>query len=150
MRPPVLDESGIIHAIEYLVCEQQQQGGPEIEFEHDVSFARLAPPLESAVFRIVQESLHNACRHSHSARVRVTMFERDRQLFVEVADWGVGFNPDAVAEHRFGLQGMRERARLMEGKVTIQSGPNQGTIVLVRLPVAEVTSEPAAAPEAGD
>ena len=78
------------------------------------------------------------------------MFERDRQLFVEVADWGVGFNPDAVTEHRFGLQGMRERVRLMEGKVTIQSGPNQGTIVSVRLPVVEATSEPAAAPEAGD
>jgi PAS domain S-box-containing protein len=150
LRPPILDEAGIIEAIEYLVCEHRQRGAPEIEFEHDVSFARLAPPLESAVFRIVQESLQNACRHSRSQRVRVTLAQRDRRIFIDVRDWGVGFDPDAVAEQRFGLQGIRERVRLLEGNVTIQSAPADGTLISVELPVVEAPNEPSAGPETWD
>jgi len=71
LRPPILDDSGVVAAIHYLAEETRERGGPEVEFVPDVHFQRLAPPLESALFRIVQETLNNACRHSHSLKVRI-------------------------------------------------------------------------------
>ena len=110
LRPPVLDESGIVEAVHYLICEQRKDGGPEIEFDHDSPCQRLAPPLESAIFRIIQESLQNACRHSRSDRIHVALRNRDGRIHIDVRDWGVGFHVDEVAQRRFGLQGIRERA----------------------------------------
>ena len=73
LRPPVLDEFGVVEAVQYLVYEHRRHGGPEIEFDHDMAGERLAPPLENAIFRIVQESLNNACRHSRSDRIHVSL-----------------------------------------------------------------------------
>ena len=137
LRPPILDESGIIAAIDYLAEEHQQRGGPRIEFHHDVHFDRLAPPLETTVFRVVQESLTNACRYSRSDRVRVGLSQQEARLVVEVEDWGVGFEPDEVRQNRFGLQGIQERARLFGGRATIDSTLGEGTRITVELPVLE-------------
>ncbi len=136
LRPPILDELGIVEAIEYLVCERRLEGGPEIEFDHDLAPRRLAPPLQNAVFRIVQESLSNACRHSRSRRIHVALRERDGRIHISVRDWGVGFNPDDVQQRRFGLQGIRERVRLLDGRVAIESAPDEGTHISVELPLA--------------
>ena len=135
LRPPVLDEQGIVEAIEYLICEHHEAGGPEIKFQHDMPAERLTPPLESAVFRIVQESLQNACRHSGSRRIHVSLAHRGGQLHIGVRDWGVGFRPNDVSEQRFGLQGIRERVRLLDGQTTIESKPDEGTHVRVELPL---------------
>ena len=142
LRPPVLDELGIAEAVEYLICEHRQQGGPEIEFEHDLAGQRLAPPLESAVFRIVQESLQNACRHSHSDKIHVALRKRDNRIHIDVRDWGIGFHVDGVAEHRFGLQGIRERVRLLGGKFRIRSKPGEGATIIVELSIVERKTEP--------
>jgi len=141
LRPPILDESGIVQAIEYLVYENSRQDSPEIEFRHKVAFDRLAPPLESAIFRIVQESLQNACRHSKSEKVRVELKQKGERIYIDVVDWGVGFKPDEVEERRFGLQGIRERARLLDGRVVIESKPGQGTRVGVELPLIDTHGE---------
>ncbi len=142
LRPPVLDESGIVAAIDYLVCEIQERDGLEIDFSHEVDFDRLTPPLESAIFRIVQESLTNACRHSHSKKIRVELVQRDGRIRVGVRDWGIGFDPQCIKEHRFGLQGIRQRARLLGGEVVIETGPDQGTHVIVDLPLVEPARKP--------
>ncbi len=113
-----------------------KDGGPEIEFEHDMAGERLPPPLENAIFRIVQESLNNACRHSRSDKIRVSLARRDNRICIDVRDWGVGFDPSAVEEQRFGLQGIRERVRLLEGSVAIESAPGEGTHIAVELPLA--------------
>jgi beta-phosphoglucomutase len=138
LRPPILDEMGVLDAVEYLIYEHRKQGGPEIEFDRDATGERLPPPLENAVFRIVQESLNNACRHSRSDRIHVSIVRRDGRILIDVRDWGVGFDPGTVEEHRFGLQGIRERARLLEGSVVIESAPGKGTHVAVELPLAGV------------
>ena len=135
LRPPILDESGIIRAVEYLVCEHEKDDGPRIEFVHQVAFDRLAPPLESAIFRIVQESLQNARQHSRSDRVRIALTQCDDRVHIDIRDWGVGFSTDAVEEQRFGLQGIRERARLLDGRVVIESAPGKGTHISVELPL---------------
>jgi len=147
LRPPVLDELGVVAAIEYLVAETREQGGVEVEFVKRVEFQRLAQPLESAVFRIVQESLTNTCRHSHSDKVRVELLQRGDWIVISTHDWGVGFSPEDVGQDRFGLQGIRERARLMGGKVTIEAAPGEGTRVYVELPLVEAAAKLGDGPE---
>ena len=148
LRPPVLDEFGIVPAIEHLVDENQGHGGPEIRFVSKGPFGRLARPLETAVFRIVQETLRNARRHSQSARIQVELSSEDGHVCVSVRDWGIGFDPGQVDEHRFGLRGIRERARLLGGEAEIHTAPGRGTWVRVRLPVVE--KAPAKTAHAGD
>lgn len=142
LRPPILDESGIVAAIDYLACETEEHEEAEVEFIHDVKFQRLAPPLESAIFRIVQESLNNARRYSQSAKIRIELRQRDDHVCIAVRDWGVGFDPERTAEGRFGLQGIRERVRLFGGQVTIETAPGKGTHVSVELPLIERAQEP--------
>jgi PAS domain S-box-containing protein len=139
LRPPVLDESGIIAAIDYLVCENEERGGPRIEFHHDIQHDRLDPSIEIAIFRIVQETLTNARRHSQSDTVRVELRGQDNLIRMEVQDWGIGFDPARTAENQFGLEGVRERARLLGGHATIDSAPGEGTHVVVELPVRDAS-----------
>ena len=135
LRPPILDESGVVAAIDYLVCENQERLGPQIEFQHQLEDSRLAASLEITIFRVVQETLTNARRHSQSDKVRVELRQRDGSVRVEVRDWGIGFDPATITEHQFGLEGIRERARLLGGQATIDSTPGKGTRVAVELPV---------------
>lgn len=135
LRPPVLDESGVVAAIECLIAENRHVGCPEIEFVHELEPGRLAPPLEGALFRIVQEGLTNACRHSGSRKVRVELGQTGGRVRVEVRDWGVGFDPAQVPGGHFGLHGIRERARQLSGSAAIETAPQQGTRVIVELPL---------------
>lgn len=134
LRPPILDESGAVAAIEYLVFQIRRREQPEIQLSTQVTFDRLAPQLENTLFRAVQEALRNACRHSDSPRIAVRLWNDAEHVWAEVRDWGKGFAPADVPEGRFGLQGIRERARLMKGRATIHSTPGQGTQVLIELP----------------
>lgn len=135
VRPPILDESGLTAAIAHLVHDQRRPNGPEIEFDSRVAFDRLAPVVENAVYRIAQEALANACKHSRAERIRVALFQDDDRLRLEVRDGGVGFDPEAVGPNRFGLEGIRERGRLLGGRVSIDSRPGKGTRVCIVLPL---------------
>ncbi|HYW81580.1 MAG TPA: sensor histidine kinase, partial [Thermoguttaceae bacterium] len=134
LRPPILDELGIVAAVDYLIDEQRQKDGPSIELRTDVHTDRFPPPLESAIFRIIQESLTNAVRYSQSEKVRVELVETNHHVHVEVQDWGIGFDPTGTTANRFGLQGIRERAKLFGGKAVIDSAPGKGTRISVDLP----------------
>ena len=111
LRPPQLDEGGVLAAIESLVEECNRQNKVKIEFGSNVAQLKLAPMLENTVFRIVQECLNNACRHSNSKKVRVELTQHDDQLRIEVRDWGVGFTVDEVGEGHFGLEGIQNGPR---------------------------------------
>ncbi len=137
LRPAELDESGLIAAIENLVHEASNNGAIEIEHSSRVQFGRLVPPLETTVFRIVQESLTNACRHSHCDKIRVELAQVGDRIRIEVEDTGVGFDPANVDPARFGLLGIRERARLFGGSVIVDSAPGCGTRIVVELPIVE-------------
>jgi PAS domain S-box-containing protein len=137
VRPPILDDMGIVAAVEHLVSDIKSKGGPEIVFEADVEFRRLAPSTENSFFRIIQESLTNACIHSDSDKVRIAIQQQGETLQIEVQDWGVGFDKDNIEEGSFGIEGFRERARLLGGNVIIDSKPGKGTRVVVRLPLPE-------------
>lgn len=136
VRPPILDEAGIVAAVAHLVNEERQRrGGPLIEYLSKVEFERLTPILENAVYRIVQEALANACRHSKANKVHLELVQHGGQIRIEVRDWGVGFKPEDVGDSRFGLAGIRERARVLGGKASIETAPGKGTRIVVELPI---------------
>jgi PAS domain S-box-containing protein len=136
LRPFILDESGIVAAVAHLVSEERRrEGGPKIEFHSDVAFDRLVPILENAIYRIVQEGLTNACRHSKSPRVRIELVQQGDVLRIRVQDWGEGFDPARVEAEHFGLEGIRQRARLLGGSTQVESRPGQGTCLTVELPL---------------
>jgi signal transduction histidine kinase len=138
LRTPVLDRFGLVEAIKDVASQlQSTAGAPAIECHSDVRFDRLEPTLENSLYRIAQESMTNACRYSQSEKVRVTLMQEGDEVTLEVRDWGVGFDQAAVQENRFGLEGIRERSRLLGGKLSVESEPGQGTVVRVTLPVIE-------------
>lgn len=141
LRPPILDEAGIVAALEHLMFDIERTGDLRIEFIHDVGERRLAPPLESTVFRIVQEALSNARRHSGSKKIRIDLAVDVDQVRIRVEDWGVGFDPDKVKHKHFGLRGIRERARLFGGWTRIESKLGQGTLIQAELPLLEQLPE---------
>ena len=134
LRPMVIDESGILAAIEYLISEAQGAESLEMTFRHNLRFA-LAAALGRALFRIVQESLTNARRHSRATRVNVELSQVDDRVVLTVRDDGVGFDSTAVPKDRFGLSGLMERARLFGGRSHIRSEPGKGTEIWVELPI---------------
>ncbi len=135
LRPMIIDERGIVEAIRYLISEHAQQGGLEVEFKHAVSFERLSPLLEGTMFRIVQEALHNVQRHSEASAAEVELIQENGRLRLMIRDQGIGFDLKSVPTDRFGLRGMKERARLFGGHTTIRSQPGRGTEILVDLPI---------------
>lgn len=137
LRPPVLDEAGVVAAIDYLSRDVHGGGTPQIEFSHAVQFDRLSPLVETTIFRIAQESLTNARRHSRSEKVRISLVQQGDRVRLEVQDWGVGFDPERVDNSRLGLQGIRERARMLGGLATIETSPDNGTRVVAELPLEQ-------------
>jgi len=135
VRPPVLDESGVVEAIAHLVNEQSRLKGPDIEHRSRVNFDRLPPTLENAIYRIAQEGLANACQHSKSEKVRVSLLQRGDRVRIKIRDWGVGFDTKAIEENCYGLEGIRQRTKLLGGKCRIRSTMGEGTRITVELPV---------------
>ena len=109
--------------------------GRKLSSRATLHFDRLVPILENAIYRIVQEGLTNACRHSKSKRVRVELVQHDDKLRIKIQDWGVGFNLSDVEDDCFGLASIRERARLLGGNTVVESTPDQGTCITVELPL---------------
>jgi PAS domain S-box-containing protein len=135
VRPPDLDRLGLVGAMESLIERTKATKKIDIRFEHVVSGQRLPEQAETALYRIVQESLNNVWQHSRSPRASVRLIHNDRMVRLSVRDWGAGFDPARVDNSRFGLLGIRQRARLLGGTVTIRSAPGKGCTVRVTLPL---------------
>jgi signal transduction histidine kinase len=140
LRPPLLDEVGLGPALRLYLEGQAALSKVPIELEvRDSVEARLAPDLEIACFRVVQESITNALRHAGAAHIRVRMIRTPDRVSLAIRDDGRGFDPDAlssadVAAH-LGIVGMRERVRTRAGLFRLSSRPGTGTSVEIDLPV---------------
>jgi PAS domain S-box-containing protein len=132
LRPGVLDDLGLLAAIEWQAQEFERRTGIECAVESNLGDDRLERNLSTAVFRIFQEALTNVVRHARASRVDVLLRCADRRLTLQVQDNGVGIAEDAIFRpNSLGLTGMRERARRLGGSVTISSKAGLGTLVVV-------------------
>ncbi len=134
-RPPILEEVGMVSAISYMI-DNLPRNKLSIDFYAKVQSARFEPLLESTIYRIVQQAINNIQRHSCASRAKISLTQQGNWINVEIQDWGIGFDPSSVSEDRFGLQGIRDRARLMRGRAVIESAPGNGTHINVDLPAA--------------
>lgn len=139
LRPIYLEDLGLLPALEMLVQEMSARNGIAPELRVTGTPQRLSPDLELAIYRIVQEALNNVSRHAHARQVTVEAAFGAHGVSVSVEDNGVGFqvpeSPDALVQAgHFGLMGIRERALLFGGHVTISSQPGAGTKLVVYLP----------------
>lgn len=140
LRPPALDELGIVDAIEALVSEARVQIDTVI-FRHALPGPRLPPELETTLFRIVQEALSNVCKHAGARTARVELIRGDADVRALVVDDGCGFDPARVPDDRFGLEGIRQRARLFDGQASIVTAVGSGTSVEVTFPLPAAPAE---------
>jgi signal transduction histidine kinase len=133
LRPAVLDDLGLAAAIDGLADTQLRRAGIAVRCEtSELEHTRLAPETEITVFRIVQEAVFNIVRHSAATTVLIQAGMEDGHVWVEIEDDGKGFDPAAShpggeSLRGIGLLGMRERAELLGGTLTIDSAPGAGT-----------------------
>ncbi len=137
-RNSVLERDGLVAAIAEVGAQlQAAPGAPRVEFRHAVQFQHLESILEDSLFRMAQEALGNACRHSRSDVVRVTLTQIDARVTLDVRDWGIGFDRAAVRQDRLGLESLRERAHLLGGRLVLETSPGRGTRVRVTCPLPQ-------------
>lgn len=141
LRPAVLDELGLVPAVEQLALDHTQAHGVAVDVSA-VGFGaeRLPRVVETTVYRVVQEALTNTAKHAGASTASVVLQRRGNVLQAIVSDDGCGFDVEATlrtpaAWAHLGLHGMRERAALAGGTVTIESTPGDGTTIYVRVPV---------------
>lgn len=138
LRPAILDQLGLLPALEFLVDEMNQKGRIKTRLVVSGKEHRFSGNIELALFRIVQEALSNARKHSGATRVTVSIkFSRDN-IYIKVADNGKGFNVvddslSAVNRGRLGLTSIKERAKLIGAELNLDSAPGKGTLVSVKL-----------------
>jgi PAS domain S-box-containing protein len=134
LRPGVLDDLGLIDALEWYIADFEKRTGIACVFKH-----RQVPDIDgigaTAAYRIVQEALTNVTRHADATQVKVSLEPKKGLLTLAVADNGRGFDLQEIADSEcLGLAGMRERAGLLGGSLEIRSRPGKGTKVYFRLP----------------
>ena len=142
----MLDDMGLLPALLFHFERFQERFGVHVRFEHRGLEGRLHPCLETAVFRIVQETLTNVARHARVEEAMVTIMADEDGLTVHVKDEGVGFAPDKIiaSEKAVGLSGIHERTILLGGHCDVVSAPGTGTQVRVRFLFSEVAKREAA------
>jgi PAS domain S-box-containing protein len=140
LRPPILDDLGLIPALEWLTDDLKERFSVEANLRVLGTQRRLSPEAELLLFRIIQEALTNVRRHAQASRVEVTLeFGKDKTR-ASVRDNGTGFEPpktlgDLSRVGKLGLIGMQERAQLLGSSLKIRSKPGTGTTVVVEAPV---------------
>jgi two-component system sensor histidine kinase DegS len=141
LRPSILDDLGLVPALEWLASDLEQHFGIAVNFEVTGEVSRFAPEIELVLFRIAQEALRNIWKHSGASRAWIGLECRDDSTVLTIGDNGKGFKiPEKVAElapaGKLGLVGMQERARLVGANLAVASEPGEGTTITVELPVS--------------
>lgn len=145
LRPSVLDDLGLVPALERLTLDVSRVHDVEVSLETSgLTADRLPEVVEVTVYRIVQESLNNTVKHAQARTARVSVTRTGNELIVTVQDDGRGFaaqpTQKLMADGHLGLAGMRERAALLGGSLEIESKPDAGTLVRACLPITKDNS----------
>jgi PAS domain S-box-containing protein len=139
LRPAMLDDIGLLPTLLWHFERYTKQTGIKVSFNQIGLSMRLAPEVETTVYRIVQEALTNIARYAQVSEAFVRLVLQEKILGIEIIDHGVGFDPgfDISKASTAGLAGMRERANLLGGYLVIKSSPKTGTQILVMLPIGD-------------
>ncbi|TWT29494.1 sensor histidine kinase [Blastopirellula retiformator] len=132
LQPSGLEEAGVPAAIDDFLATANGFIDIPVALHLDAQFPRLTPTEESTLFRILQEAINNACKHSQSERIRVRLRYLDGIVDAEVRDWGRGFECEETSHGGFGMSSMRQRAKLLGGRIQVTSAPGEGTIIRFR------------------
>ena len=140
LRPPMLDDLGLLATLRWLVSELKEQYGIETDLRVLGIERRFTPEAELLLFRVVQEAVKNIGRHSQAQKAEVSIEFGDGRTRMSITDNGVGFQPpeslgDLSRVGKLGLIGMQERVRLLGGSLTVQSDLGKGTTVIVDVPL---------------
>jgi signal transduction histidine kinase len=135
LRPPELERLGLVPAIRRLAEEVSIAELP-VDLHEEIGDLRLPPESEAVVYRVVQEAVHNAQKHSRACVISILMRRKDGMLTALVEDNGRGFEPESVPAGRgLGLVGMRERAELVDGALVVESRVGAGTRIRLEVPI---------------
>jgi len=136
LRPKALDDFGLVAALERLTQNFAEQTEIKVAFESTLPPGRLPPEVETALYRIVQESLTNVVKHARASHVSIVLGRKGASVTAIIEDDGVGFDPARAREDGLGLIGMRERVALVGGRLTVESRPGAGTTFVAEVPVS--------------
>ena len=137
LRPPILDDLGLVAALRWLARSQAESAGIDVTAEIVEPLPSLDNDLQTLLFRVAQEALTNVARHSGARSALLRLVARDGTLRLQVADDGRGCDPEAAQRTGgSGLGGMRERLRLYDGRLELHSVPGEGTRLRVVVPLA--------------
>jgi signal transduction histidine kinase len=151
LRPGVLDDLGLVAALDWQAQDFERRSGVACAFRSGVAEVPLDRAASTGVFRIFQEALTNVARHAEARQVEATLEQDGGTLRLRVRDDGKGIPPEVLQSGRsLGLLGLRERARRLGGSVTVERASPRGTVVELTVPVpapATAAPLPVAAPE---
>lgn len=141
LRPTILDDFGLTSALNWLCERFSERTGMDVEFVSRFE-GRLSPETETHLFRIAQEALTNAARHSDASRVKLELRQDGDLVYLAIEDNGKGLpRPEEMRKGAFGLIGMRARAQSSKGELKIESQPGRGTRIEVSVPYASAGDE---------
>jgi signal transduction histidine kinase len=123
-----------VSALERLATTFSAQTGIDVDLEAQLGTDRLPSEIETALYRIVQEGLTNMAKHAGPTRASVLVTPKNGRVLLVLEDDGRGFDPDG-GKGGIGLEGMRERVELLEGRMTIESSAGTGTTLVVEVPI---------------
>ncbi len=135
LRPAVLDDFGLVPALERLTDAFAEQSGIRVDFHSALGDRRLPSEVETTLYRVVQESLTNIVKHANAHNISVSLARRATTVAAVIEDDGAGFDPRAVHEDGVGLLGMRERLSFVDGRLEIESRPGAGTTIVAEVPL---------------
>jgi signal transduction histidine kinase len=140
LRPSILDDLGLVAALEWHSQEFAKRFNIEVEFNSEVSDLATTPNIATGLFRMYQESLTNVARHASAKKV-TAFLEVDEFIKLTIKDDGKGFDSSDIGDRKtLGLLGMRERAFMIGGKVDIISSPGEGTSIIIKIPLHKESS----------
>ena len=134
LRPPILDEVGLTNALQTRLEAVESRSGLDYQLDL-VDVERLPSQVETGLYRITLETLNNILKHARASQVNLSLQQIGERIRLEIRDDGVGFDPEALLPHGYGLQGMRERAEQLGGSFNLQSEPQVGTTIIVEIPI---------------
>ncbi len=139
LRPSMLDDFGLIPALEWHSEEFKKRFDIKVEFHSDIRELKASPVIATGLFRIYQESLTNVARHAEATKVSATLKTTKDQVCLSILDDGKGFSlKDGDPRKTLGLLGMKERAAMIGGNLEINSAPGNGTAVMITVPLNNV------------